>query len=216
MMMMAKYISEEDLEKNLEDILEGVGVVRIDSRCPSCDGYLVVHKGCVYSILRKKKDETDEIKADSEELYNKIVKKMSDVMAKLSRKKKDEKKALDDDRKEDKLDKMVNSIQQLADVVTNKMDGKGEKKKEPQILVKSKGPPSWIGEDYERFAGEVSHWDAESKESDYNKYHDLKEVLKKKIDLEQTIEMIVSTTASEQNKTVKRIMVLLDEKYRKT
>ena len=84
------------------------------------------------------------------------------------------------------------------------------------MLIEPKLLPIWGGEEYELYAGEVHHWNKVSTDSEYSKYHDLREVLKKKKGLEKVMDTIVSRTEADNNKTVKRIMELLEEKFGKT
>ena len=86
--------------------------------------------------MRKKQDEKDEIKADSAELCKEIVDKMTEVMAKAC-KKMDEKKVSDG---KCDLELLVETVKKMADVMNVTMTK--TEKKEPQTLIKSKGPPS--------------------------------------------------------------------------
>ena len=111
--------------------------------------------------------------------------------------------------KEEKVNVLLNK---LVEHMTNPKT----EKRQSQTLIKSKGPPSWTGADYERFKGEVTHWNEESKETDYVKYNELKEVLKKRKDLTLIVDSILSRTEIEGTRTVKGIMDLLEDKFGKT
>ena len=87
-MMTKKYITDVDLEKNLEEIVEGEKVSRLDEKCSVCEGLLIVHRG-LYTCLRRKKEDKDEIKADSEQLYKEIIEKLPKVMEKVGKKRKE-------------------------------------------------------------------------------------------------------------------------------
>ena len=157
----------------------------------------------------KTSEEMAEIKSDSEELLPKLWEKMSDVLERREKK---------GDKMEKLMEctgKLVDTVQKMAEAIEEKDKKKGEKR-ETNLLTKPKLLPIWGGEEYELYAGEVHHWNKVSTDSEYSKYHDLREVLKKKKGLEKVMDTIVSRTEADNNKTVRRIMKLLEEKFGKT
>ena len=80
----------------------------------------------------------------------------------------------------------------------------GEKKE--TVLTKPKNPPMWGDKTFERYQEQVLHWDANSKDSDLNKYQDLLEVLKKKKGLKDYVMNTVLDRTQIEGRTVRKVL----------
>jgi hypothetical protein len=84
-------------------------------------------------------------------------------------------------------------------------------------IIKAKKPPSWAGEKFEKYKEQVEAWDDANKADDYEKYMDLLENLKKNDLTKQfVINVIIEKTAKKEDKTVKKIMAIMEEKFGRT
>ena len=104
----------------------------------------------------------------------------------------------------------------FADVIKLALEGK-ESKVTPEAttqLVKSRQPPLWSGQKYDRWRIEVEKWYDNNKASDEEKYIDLLESLKKN---EAIKEFVVKTLVEKvgETRTVKRILEVMAEKFDK-
>ena len=81
-------------------------------------------------------------------------------------------------------------------------------------LVKSKQPPLWSGQQYDRWRIEVERWYENNKSSDEEKYIDLLESLKKN---EVIKDFVVGTLVEKvgMTRTVMRILEVMTEKFNK-
>ena len=96
-------------------------------------------------------------------------------------------------------------------------DNKEKKTVTTTQITKAKPPPIWIGEDFERFKAEVEAWDHNNTDSTVTKYSDLIESIKRNKNIkENVINVIQDTTIEIGDKSVEKVMKILDEKYRKT
>ena len=113
----------------------------------------------------------------------------------------------------EKLCKMMgDNNKKLVESLTGVMMGE----KKATVLTKPKNPPMWGDETFERYQEQVLHWDANSKDSDLNKYQDLLEVLKKKKDLKDYVMNTVLDRTQIEGRTVRKVLEVLREKYEKT
>ena len=95
-------------------------------------------------------------------------------------------------------------------------DNKDKKIMTTQI-TKAKPPPVWIGCDFERFRDEVEAWNENNADSEMTKYADLIESLKRNKDIKENDISVIQDKAREiGDRSVKRVMDILEEKYRKT
>ncbi len=113
----------------------------------------------------------------------------------------------------EKLCKMMgDNNKKLVESLTGVMMGE----KKATVLTKPKNPPMWGDETFERYQEQVLHWDANSKDSDLNKYQDLLEVLKKKKGLKDYVMNTVLDRTQIEGRTVRKVLEVLREKYEKT
>ena len=134
-------MTKKEMEKSLEHIKQGIG--RIDDKCGSCDGLVILHKSV---CTRKNEKEKEEIKNDSKELLPELWKKLGDYLCGK------EEKVVSENVE---IKEMAKAITKLTEVMTEREEK--EKEKKPQVLVKMKSPPQWLGEDFDRYEGEVKH-----------------------------------------------------------
>ena len=82
-------------------------------------------------------------------------------------------------------------------------------------LVKSRFPPLWSGQDYDRWKVEIEKWFDNNKSSDEDKYIDLIESLKKN---EVIKDFVVKTLIEKvgETRTVRRVLDIMTEKYSKS
>ena len=87
-----------------------------------------------------------------------------------------------------------------------------DKKNRTTQLVKSRFPPTWSGQDFEKWKIEIERWFDNNKSSDEDKYIDLMESLKKN---EVIKEFVVKTLVEKVGtmRTVKRVMEVMAKKY---
>ena len=82
-------------------------------------------------------------------------------------------------------------------------------------LVKSRWPPVWTGQKFDKWKSEIEKWSQNNKSTEEDKYMDLLESLKKN----DTIKDFVTKTLVEkvgETRTVIRILDVMAEKYSKT
>ena len=82
-------------------------------------------------------------------------------------------------------------------------------------LIKSRWPPTWIGQKFDKWRLEVEKWKENNKSTEEDKYVDLMESLKKN----ETIKEFVTKTLVEEigeTRTVERVLNVMAEKYSKT
>merc|ERR1712105_525975 len=82
-------------------------------------------------------------------------------------------------------------------------------------LVKSRWPPLWTGQKFDKWKLEIEKWTENNKSTEEDKYVDLMESLKKN----ETIKDFVTKTLVEKigvTRTVKRVLDMMAEKYSKT
>ena len=82
-------------------------------------------------------------------------------------------------------------------------------------LVKSRWPPVWIGQKFDKWRLEIEKWKENNKSTEEDKYVDLLESLKKN----DTIKEFVTKTLVEnigETRTVDRVLTVMAEKYSKT
>ena len=82
-------------------------------------------------------------------------------------------------------------------------------------LVKSRWPPVWTGQQFDKWKLEVEKWTENNKSTEDDKYVDLMESLKKN----ETIKDFMMKTLVEkvgETRTVRRILEAMAEKYSKT
>ena len=101
----------------------------------------------------------------------------------------------------------------IGDILKDNRD----KKPMTTQITKAKPPPDWIGGDIERFRYEIEAWDENNADSNMTKYADLIESLKRNKDIkENDINVIQDKARDIGDKSVKRVMEILEEKYSKT
>ena len=84
-------------------------------------------------------------------------------------------------------------------------------------ITKAKTPPIWVGQSFERFRLEIEDWSRNNKDSEYNKYNDLIESLKKNDRIREYVITVVIDRTDDQNlKKVQAVLNVLAEKYEKT
>ena len=84
-------------------------------------------------------------------------------------------------------------------------------------ITKAKPPPVWLGGDFERFKDEVEAWDKNNADSTMTKYADLVESLKKNKNIkENDINVIQDKARDVGDRSVAKVMEILEEKYRRT
>ena len=84
-------------------------------------------------------------------------------------------------------------------------------------ITKAKPPPVWIGGDFERFKDEIEAWDKNNADSTMTKYADLVESLKKNKNIkENDINVIQDKARDVGDKSVAKVIEILEEKYRRT
>ena len=172
------YISEDDLERKMEKVLvheKG----RLDETCTECEGLIICHtEECEKGVKKYDKAKVNALKLE-------LLEKMEDFRMRKS-----------DDMKTEKLVKgIVESNSKLVRDITE-IFVKDKKDGNETVITKPKPPPMWGDEEFERYEEEVKHWNEESKNSEYNKYRELIEVLKKKKGLkEHTMNAILHQSA---------------------
>ena len=106
---------------------------------------------------------------------------------------------------------------EVAKIFASTLKDNTEKKPMTTQITKAKPPPIWIGGDYERFREEVEAWDENNADSEMTKYGDLIESLKKNKDIKENDINVIQDKAKEiGDRSVKRVMDILEEKYRRT
>ena len=84
-------------------------------------------------------------------------------------------------------------------------------------ITKAKPPPIWVGQSFERYQKVVKSWDKSNQDNPAVKYQDLLESLKKNKEIKDyVITVILDKTVEIDDKTVKKVLSLLEEKYDKT
>ena len=84
-------------------------------------------------------------------------------------------------------------------------------------ITKAKPPPIWVGQTFERFKLEIEDWSSNNKDSEYNKYNDLIENLKKNETVKDyVITVVIDRTARSSSRTVQAVLEVLAEKYART
>ena len=82
-------------------------------------------------------------------------------------------------------------------------------------LIKSRPPPIWSGQNFEKWRIEIERWFENNKSTDEDKYIDLIESLKKnKVIKEFVVKTLVEKVGT--TRTVKKILEIMTEKYAKT
>merc|ERR1712237_206287 len=77
--------------------------------------------------------------------------------------------------------------------------------------------PVWLGGNFERFREEVEAWESNNADSDMTKYADLVESLKRNKDIKENDIMVIQDKTRElDDRSVKRVLDILEDKYRKT
>ena len=74
---------------------------------------------------------------------------------------------------------MTNILEKIATAVVGISKKEDETIPRTTQITKAKPPPSWVGQDYERFEKEVKNWEANNKDPPETKYRDFLESLKK-------------------------------------
>ena len=115
------------------------------------------------------------------------------------------------------LEIKIPGLPEILTKLTEKL-GKEEKPQERMNLVtKSKPPPIWAGQSYERYKVEVQYWGGCNRDSEYVKYSDLIESLKKNDRVSKYVTSVVmDKTVNDESKTVASILSILNEKFAKT
>ena len=112
---------------------------------------------------------------------------------------------------------IAQSVAQSMGTLKDGMINSTEKKAITTQITKAKPPPIWIGEDFERFKAEVEAWDHNNTDPTMTKYSDLIESLKKNKNIkENDINVILDNATEIGDKSVEKVIKILEEKYRKT
>ena len=114
---------------------------------------------------------------------------------------------------------LANVLTQQTDILAKLLETTSKSKSLPNTtqITKAKPPPIWIGQTFERFKAEIEDWSCHNKDSEYNKYNDLIESLKKNEKVKgYVITVVIDRTANSTSKTIKAILEVLAEKYAKT
>ena len=105
----------------------------------------------------------------------------------------------------------------LEKVVVAISKNEGETSPRTTQITKVKRPPSWVGQDYERFEKEVKNWEANNKDPPETKYGDFLESLKKEPKVSShTIGVIIDKTEEATDRTVGKILEVLKSKHGRT
>ena len=105
----------------------------------------------------------------------------------------------------------------MREVLTKVLKDNTEKKTITTQITKAKPPPVWIGGDFERFRDEIEAWDKNNADSTMTKYADLIESLKKNKNIKENDINVIQDKAREiGDKSVEKVMEILEEKYSKT
>jgi uncharacterized linocin/CFP29 family protein len=90
-------------------------------------------------------------------------------------------------------------------------------KKGSTQLTKAKPVPVWVYGDFEVSRLEVDAWSKSNKDSDFVKYQDLVESLKKNNGVKDYfITVVLDRTSDEPDKTVAKVLQLMSERFAKT
>ena len=112
---------------------------------------------------------------------------------------------------------MTNILEKIATAVVGISKKEDETIPRTTQITKAKPPPSWVGQDYERFEKEVKNWEANNKDPPETKYRDFLENLKKEPKVSShTIGVIIDKTEEATDRTVDKILEVLRSKYGKT
>ena len=84
-------------------------------------------------------------------------------------------------------------------------------------ITKAKPPPIWFGQNFEIFKTEVEDWSSNNVDTEYNKYNDFIESLKKNESFKDyVITVVIDRTAKSTSKTIQAVLEVLAEKYART
>ena len=109
---------------------------------------------------------------------------------------------------------MANILEKIVVAISKKED---ETVPRTTQITKAKPPPSWVGQDYERFEKEVKNWEANNKDPPETKYRDFLENLKKEPKVSShTIGVIIDKTEEASDRTVNKILEVLKSKHGRT
>ena len=114
---------------------------------------------------------------------------------------------------------LANVMMQQTNILTKLQESASKTKSLPNTtqITKALPPPIWVGQTFERFKTEIEDWCSNNKDSEYNKYNDLIESLKKNETLkEYVITVVIDRTAKNASKTVQAVLDVIAEKYAKT
>ena len=103
------------------------------------------------------------------------------------------------------------NLEKLLEKIVNGQESRRERTTQ---LVKPKSPPIWTGQTFDRFKSEVEAWNVNNHESDEGKYIDFIESLKRNKDVRHYVTNVV-IEKSANARSVKRVMELLADKYKK-
>ena len=122
------------------------------------------------------------------------------------------------DKESVKKDKDMEDMAKIfAGVMKEVLKDKTENKPMTTQITKAKPPPIWIGGDFERFKDEIEAWDKNNTDSTMTKYADLIESHKKNKNIkENDINVILDNGREIGDKSVEKVIKILEEKYKKT
>ena len=114
---------------------------------------------------------------------------------------------------------LANVMMQQTSILTKLQESASKTKSHPNTtqITKAHSPPIWVGQTFERFRKEIEDWSCNNKDSEYNKYNDFIESLKKNETVkEYVITVVIDRTSKNTTKSVQDVLDVLAEKYAKT
>ena len=118
-------------------------------------------------------------------------------------------------KEKERNDIQVAQIRDTVKTIMDNMERKGAGDGNTTQLIKSRFPPIWSGQEFDRWRIEVEKWCDNNKSSNEDKYIDLLESLKKN----DVIKDFVNRTLIEkvgETRTVKKVLDIMTEKFSKT
>ena len=103
-------------------------------------------------------------------------------------------------------------IAETVKAVFESMESKGNNTTQ---LVKSRFPPIWSGQKFERWKKEIERWSTNNKSSEEDKYVDLLESLKKNDTIKEYVNITLIEKVGE-NRSVKKVLDVMTDKYPRT
>ena len=203
-----KYKTDEDIvtetETNLENVLDFDRHGRYDFvHCGTCGGPVLGHKP-------EKCRQLDNVRYDDV-----LIKAFEDKIKTIDGFRKVVKKYMEQEEEKENRRKAKEIEASVRAVLENFERKEAGNTNQTTQLVKSRFPPIWSGQTFDRWKVEVEKWSNKNKASDEDKYVDLFESLKKN----DAIKDYVNRTLIEKvgdDRTVKKVLEIMNEKFSKT